>query len=160
MVAKHGFMHVAQPAQKLTLEWLTQWLAQKAGMAYFHLDPLKVNVAKVADVMSYKFAERHHILAVQVGKEELVITTDQPFYTDWLGQLEQTARGKEIRVVVSNPEDLNRYRLEFYNLSRSIQRATGNEGPVRCRHRQLRATAGNGQGGIAGCQRPAHRCHR
>jgi len=128
MVAKHGFTHAAQPAQKLTLDWLTHWLAQRAGLPYFHLDPLKVNVARVAEVMSYKFAERHHILAVQVGKEELVITTDQPYYRDWLGQLEQTARGKEIKVVVSNPEDIARYRLEFYNLSRSIQRASGNEG--------------------------------
>ncbi len=128
MVAKHQFTHASDPSIRLTLDWLTQWFAQKAGLPWFHLDPLKVNVAKVAEVMSYKFAERHHILAVQVGKEDLVIATDQPFYTDWLGQLEQTARGKEIKVVVASPEALVRYRLEFYNLSRSIQRASGNEG--------------------------------
>ncbi|MFZ5757001.1 MAG: GspE/PulE family protein [Pseudomonadota bacterium] len=128
MVAKHQFRHAAQPAQKLTLDWLSQWLAQKAGLPWFHLDPLKVNVAKISDVMSYKFAERHHIMAVQVGKEEMVIATDQPFYSDWLAQLEQTARGKEIKIVVANPEDLSRYRLEFYNLSRSIQRAAGESG--------------------------------
>ncbi|MFZ5723693.1 MAG: GspE/PulE family protein [Pseudomonadota bacterium] len=128
MVAKHQFAHAKQPGQKLTLDWLGQWLAQKAGMPWFHLDPLKVNVAKVSEVMSYKFAERHHILAVQVNKEDIVVATDQPFYTDWIGQLEQTARGKQIKVVVANPDDLSRYRLEFYNLSRSIQRASGDSG--------------------------------
>ncbi len=128
MVAKQQFTHAAEAGTKLTLDWLTQWLAAKANLPWFHLDPLKVDVAKVAEVMSYKFAERHHIMAVQVHKEELVIATDQPFYIDWLGQLEQTARGKAIKVVVASPEALGRYRLEFYNLSRSIQRATGNEG--------------------------------
>ncbi|HEY0663171.1 MAG TPA: GspE/PulE family protein, partial [Thiobacillaceae bacterium] len=111
-----------------TLDWLTQWFAQKAGLPFFHLDPLKVNVAKIAEVMSYKFAERHHILAVKADKDSIVVATDQPFYTDWIGQLEQTARGREIKVVVSNPEDIARYRLEFYNLSRSIQRASGDGG--------------------------------
>lgn len=127
-VAFHQFDHAGKPAQKLTLDWLTQWLAAKSGLSWFHLDPLKVNVASVSELMSFKFAERHHILAVQVGREEVVIGTDQPFYTEWIGQIEQTLRGKRLRVVVVNPEALCRYRLEFYNLSRSIQSATGSTG--------------------------------
>ncbi len=128
MVAKHQFMHQQLAGQKLTLDWLSQWFAQKAGLPWFHLDPLKVNVAKIAEVMSYKFAERHHILAVKADKDTLTIATDQPFSLGWLGQIEQTARGREVKVVISNPDAIARYRLEFYNLSRSIQRASGEGG--------------------------------
>ena len=36
----------------LDLEMLTQWLAGRAGLAYLRIDPLKVDVGKVADTMS------------------------------------------------------------------------------------------------------------
>jgi general secretion pathway protein E len=126
-IAKLQFTHAGDPAARLTMDWLGQWLADKAGVPWFHLDPLKINVAKVAEVMSYKFAERHHILCVQSNKDDVVIATDQPFATGWMSQIEQTLRGREMRLVVANPDDLARYRLEFYNLSRSIARA-GSEG--------------------------------
>jgi hypothetical protein len=50
---------------------LTTWLADKAGQAVFHIDPLKINAGVVTAVMSYAFAERHGILAVQVLKDEV-----------------------------------------------------------------------------------------
>jgi general secretion pathway protein E len=41
----------------LDIEALTQWLAQRAGLEYLRIDPLKVDVAKVADAMSAAYAE-------------------------------------------------------------------------------------------------------
>ncbi len=65
----------------LDAEALTQWLAQRAGLAYLRIDPLKVDVGKVADVMSAAYAERHKVLPVQVSPAEVVVATAEPFIT-------------------------------------------------------------------------------
>ena len=66
----------------LDLEMLTQWLAGRAGLAYLRIDPLKVDVGKVADTMSAAYAERHKVLPVQVSPTEVVVATAEPFLTD------------------------------------------------------------------------------
>ena len=41
----------------LDTEALTEWLAQRCKMPYLRIDPLKVDVGRVADVMSVHYAE-------------------------------------------------------------------------------------------------------
>lgn len=111
--------------EKLTTEKLTEWLAKKSGQKLYHIDPLKVDVQSITAVMSFKFAERHQIIAVEVNENEVVIGSAQPYYKDWVGGLEQTLRDKEISRVIVNPADIQRYTLEFYNLARSVSSAKG-----------------------------------
>ena len=40
----------------LDLELLTHWLAGKASMPYYHIDPLRVDFTRVAEVMSSSYA--------------------------------------------------------------------------------------------------------
>src|SRR6478736_8639058 len=42
----------AGDGKPLDIESLTQWLAARAGLDYLRIDPLKVDVGKVADTMS------------------------------------------------------------------------------------------------------------
>lgn len=44
-------MRRASDNKLLDIELLTQWLAERTGMAYLRIDPLKVDVSKVADAM-------------------------------------------------------------------------------------------------------------
>ena len=41
----------ASDAKALDIEALTQWLAGRAGLDYLRIDPLKVDVSKVADTL-------------------------------------------------------------------------------------------------------------
>ena len=114
----------------LDLEMLTQWLAARAGLAYLRIDPLKVDVGKVADTMSAAYAERHKVLPVQVTPSEVVIATAEPFLTDWVSEVERQAR-RSVRRVVANPTDIQRYTAEFFALAKSVkaaQKAGGNAG--------------------------------
>ena len=108
----------------LDLDRLTQWLADWAGQPYFHIDPLKIDVSAIAKVMSYAFAQRHGILAVEIGPDEVFIASSEPFKSDWEGNLKQAMR-KDIRRVVANPEDIRRYTVEFYQLANSVSKAGG-----------------------------------
>ena len=112
-----------QPSRKtMNLEWLTEWLAGKVGLEYFHIDPLKINFSAVTEVMSSAYATRFKILPVQVGTREVVIATCEPYVKEWEKELKPILR-LEIRRVVANPDDISRYQVEFYNLARSIKGA-------------------------------------
>jgi len=114
----------------LDLEMLTQWLAGRAGLAYLRIDPLKVDVGKVADTMSAAYAERHKVLPVQVTASEVVVATAEPFLTDWIAEVERQSR-RSVRRVVANPTDIQRYTAEFFSLAKSVraaQKAGGNTG--------------------------------
>ena len=114
----------------LDLEMLTEWLAGRAGLAYLRIDPLRVDVGKVADTMSAAYAERHKVLPVQVTPAEVVVATAEPFLTDWIAEVERQAR-RPVRRVVANPTDIQRYTAEFFSLAKSVraaQKAGGNAG--------------------------------
>lgn len=118
----------ATTQQKLTLPLLSQWLAEKAEVPFFRIDPLKVNVPAVTAIMSFEYAERHRILAVAVDSETITIGSDQPFYDDWLENLSHIVRPRQIVRVMLNPEQLSRYLIEFYQVTRAIAGAKGTGG--------------------------------
>lgn len=105
---------------KLTLAWLNQWLAAKADMPLMRIDPLKVDVPAVTQLMSFEYARSQHILPIEVTLDEVIIGTDQPFYTDWHGNIEKLIKSKSYRTVFINPEQINRYRQEFYQVTQAI----------------------------------------
>ncbi|GAA3970117.1 GspE/PulE family protein [Allohahella marinimesophila] len=104
----------------LTLDRLTAWLAERAGLPLFHIDPLKINAGDVSEVMSFPFAQRHSILAVEVSDSEVTIATHEPFVESWKDNLRHVLR-KDIRVVVASPADIKRFTIEFYKLASSVQ---------------------------------------
>jgi general secretion pathway protein E len=128
VVAKYQLADRQRDGEVLTLDWLSQWLADKAGLPLFNLDPLNTKVDQVTTVMSYAFAERNGILAVEVSRDEVTVATAQPFIRNWAQHLEATLRERKLNTVFVNPEHLRRYRIEFYNLSRSIAGARENSG--------------------------------
>ncbi len=106
----------------LDVELLTQWLAARCGMEYLRIDPLKVDVGKVADVMSAAYAERHKVLPVQVGLAEVVVATAEPFIRDWVTEVERQTH-KSVKLVLTSPRDIQRYTAEFFALANSVRAA-------------------------------------
>lgn len=107
----------------LSLEYLNLWLAQKAKLSHIKIDPLKVDVTAVTAVMSYEYAKSQHILVTAIDENEVVIGTDQPFYYDWHQNIAQIVKPKTIKTVYLSPEQINRYRTEFYQVTQAIKGA-------------------------------------
>ena len=120
----------ASDGKPLDIELLTQWLAGRAGLGYLRIDPLKVDVGKVADVMSAAYAERHRILPVQVTPTEVIVATAEPFLSDWVAEVERQSR-RSVRRVIASPQEIHRYTAEFFALAKSVRaanKAGGNSG--------------------------------
>ena len=111
----------------LDAELLTEWLAQHCGLTYLRIDPLKVDVGKVGDVMSAAYAERHKVLPVQVSTAEVVVATAEPFIRDWVPEVERQTR-KTVRLVLASPLAISRYTAEFFALAKSVRAANKSTG--------------------------------
>jgi general secretion pathway protein E len=124
VIADQKWRSAEPPHRLLTLEALTEWYAGKAGLPYFHVDPLKINFAAVTEVMSSAYAERFKILPVEVNQKRAVIATAEPHVREWEAELRRVHR-LEIERVFANPLDIQRYIVEFYNLAKSVKGAKG-----------------------------------
>ena len=110
------------PNRNLDIEALTEWMAGRVGVTYYHIDPLKIDMHGVTEVMSADYATKRGILPVAVKGREVTIATAEPYITGWQRELGEMLR-MNFTLVIANPLDINRYQGEFYNLSKSIKRA-------------------------------------
>jgi len=127
IVADRDWPDAARPERRLTLEWLTEWVAARAELPFVRIDPLRVDVSRITGVMSYAYAKRFNILALEVGDDEVTIATAEPYEREWERELESILKCS-IRRVIANPRDIERYLLEFYTLSRSVVGASREQG--------------------------------
>ena len=116
-----GLTH-AKTGRALDTEALTEWLGKRSGVPYQRIDPLKVDVGRVTDVMSITYAEAHRALPLLLGNNEVTIATCEPFDTGWVSEIEAHTK-RRIKLVVCNPVELQRYTTEFYTLARSVRAA-------------------------------------
>ena len=124
VISEQRWKSLQPPHRVLDLDGLTQWLAKWSGLDYLHIDPLKINFSAVTEVMSSSYATRFRILPVEVKAHEVVIATAEPFQRAWEAEMQPILR-KDIRRVISSPDDITRYQVEFYNLAKSIKGALG-----------------------------------
>ncbi|HWT28658.1 MAG TPA: GspE/PulE family protein [Methylophilaceae bacterium] len=122
IIAEQKWKDLRTPGKLLTSEGLTIWLAARADIEYYHVDPLKLDVGSVAQLVSKAYAERLKIMPIKSGNGEVTIATAEPFVREWIPDLERVLRMK-IKLVMANPLDINRYLPEIYNLANSINLA-------------------------------------
>ncbi|MDX1443820.1 MAG: GspE/PulE family protein [Gammaproteobacteria bacterium] len=119
VVAERNWQNEQPPHQRLDGDALAKWFAAKVELPYFHIDPLKVDVAAVTPLMPYAYAERFEALPVEVKGNEVTVATAQPYLREWENELAHVQQ-KRFRRVFANPDDIERYRVEFYAMSKSV----------------------------------------
>ncbi|MGB5324865.1 MAG: GspE/PulE family protein [Pseudomonadales bacterium] len=123
-IAAQQCENLQSPGHKLAMAALLQWLGANAGQPVMHIDPMKIDVRAVTAVMSFAFARRHQILALEVDQERVVIASGQPFISVWEQDLAHALKKRIVRVV-ADPADIQRYCVEFYSLVSSVSGAVG-----------------------------------
>lgn len=138
-VAQAKIVSARAPQRQLTLDWLTEWTANKAQMPFYRIDPLKIDFTKVSDIMSSTYATRFNILPVEIIGDTVVIATTDPFRNTWIDEISKVTR-KEIKLVLTNPLDISQYTAQFFSLAKSIKdakRADKNNTEARYNFEQL-----------------------
>lgn len=123
VIGEQKWKSLITPNKPLTVEALTVWMAGRAGLDYYHVDPLKLDFGSIAQIVSKAYAERLKIMPVKVQANIATIATAEPFLTEWVPDLERVL-GMKVKLVMTNPLDINRYLPEIYSLANSINLAS------------------------------------
>ena len=107
----------------LDTDALARWLATRFDLPYQRIDPLRVDVGRVSEVMSVAYAEMRRALPVAVNAQEVIIATSEPFDVAWLPDIEAHVK-RPVRLHLAHPEDISRFTGEFYSLAASVRFAT------------------------------------
>jgi len=122
VVGEQKWKSLKPPHKAITVEGLSAWLAEHAGLDYYHIDPLKLDFGSAAKIISQGYAERLKIMPISVKNGEATIATTEPFSTDWIADLERVLKMK-VRLVMANPLEISRYLPEIYSLANSMNAA-------------------------------------
>ncbi len=127
IIARRQWVNFSRPDQVLSLDVLSDWLAQQTGLKRYHFDPLKMDVGSCTSIISYAYASRFGILPVKVTDAEVLIAVTDPFQFEWKDEIDRIVN-RPINIVLANPEELKAYSLEFYSISRAMDSAGANQG--------------------------------
>jgi general secretion pathway protein E len=119
VIGEQKWHSLLAPHHLLTVEVLSMWLAERTGLEYFHIDPLKLDFGAITQIVSKAYAERLKIMPVKVSKTEATIATAEPYLLDWIPDLERVLQ-RQIKLVMANPLEISRYLPEIYNLANSM----------------------------------------
>jgi len=122
VIAERNWVDQRDGHALLSMDSLATWLADKVELPFYRIDPLKIEVGKVTAVMSYAYASRFNILPISVDEKYITIATAEPFVKEWEHELSRINH-REFKRVISSPDDISRYLLEFFTVSRSVSRA-------------------------------------
>ena len=122
VIGEQKWKSLNAPHKAITVEMLSHWLAERSGLEFYHIDPLKLDFGSAAKIVSQGYAERLKIMPISVKNGEAVIATTEPFSTDWIVDLERVLKMK-IKLVMANPLEISRYLPEIYNLANSMNAA-------------------------------------
>ncbi len=122
LIADCDIRHQKNANQIMTLELLSQWLAKKVKLPYFHIDPLKIDVASITTLCSLSYAQNYNILPIKVTEDDVIIATAEPYIRHWEADFDDRQTGA-IKRVIANPDAIKRYSLEFYAFAKSLKGA-------------------------------------
>ncbi len=113
--------------KEMTQEALTRWLGERLDMAVVTINPLKVNVGQVTALMSMAYAKHFSILPLEVDGDVVTIATCQPLQNEWEAELNRLLH-KNFKRVLATPDDIERFTLEFFSISKSVFEAREEKG--------------------------------
>ncbi|QVM91227.1 type II/IV secretion system protein [Pseudomonas entomophila] len=116
------------PGQPLDLNTLCRWLADQVGLPFLHIDPLQVDLARMASLMSAGFAQRHGILPIAVDAGTITVATAQPYLREWEAEL-ALSLGKTVCRVLASPRQIHQLSPTFFGLARSVRGAGDQPSP-------------------------------
>ncbi len=111
-----------QTDKPVSIEFITQFVAEMNGLDYLKIDPTKVNVNKVTSAVSQAYATTHKILPVAIDTETVTFAVADPKDIVWVEELQRILKLNVVRIH-SNPLDIQRLLFEFYGVNKSVKQA-------------------------------------
>lgn len=119
LIASLSLQAPQRPAQVLDLDGLCQWLADKVGQTYLHLDPLQIDIERHSSLVSAAFAQRHGILPVAVDASAITVASAQPYQCEWEADLARSL-SLPVRRVLASPVLIRQLSQRTFQLAQNV----------------------------------------
>ncbi|MHB1846505.1 MAG: GspE/PulE family protein [Deltaproteobacteria bacterium] len=113
-----------RPGDKLDEDRISEAVAKALGLAYWKIDPLKLDMALITRLISRPFARKHVVLPLRKLDQPpaLEVLVSNPFDIELFESLRQLA-GLEVRPILSSQTDILRCVAEIYGFKHSVNAA-------------------------------------
>jgi general secretion pathway protein E len=101
---------------------LARLIAEDAGLKFYKIDPLKLDVEMIESKISRPFARKHRMTPVAVRDGKLIVAVVNPFDTGALDTYHQMVK-QEIEIVVASESDVMGVITEQYGFRASVTKA-------------------------------------
>lgn len=123
------------PGKDLTFDDLGVIIARHLKLEYLRVDPVKVNLEVVGNLIPHAYAERLGIVAVEMNEEKVVIVTSEPFVTSWMDEISAQLKRK-IELRLGSPKQIKHLLNEIFVVQKAFKafaREQGKAGEGRMR---------------------------
>ncbi len=103
----------------ITAEMIMEIIAKHLNMSFIKIDPLKLDVDVVTQLISRPYAIRNQLVPIDLTDNTLTIATANPFEIEAIDRIGRIT-GYKIKVVVATKADIMRIITEFYGFKSSI----------------------------------------
>ncbi|HOX44908.1 MAG TPA: ATPase, T2SS/T4P/T4SS family [Myxococcota bacterium] len=111
-----------EPNAVLDEDRLARLLAELSAIPYEKIDPLKLDMKLITQVLSRPFARRHSVLVLRQEGPDVVVAVADPFDVELVENLRRLI-GRSVRPVVSSKLDIQRIITEVYGFRSSVNAA-------------------------------------
>jgi len=101
---------------------MARLVAEDAGLHYFKIDPLKLDIDFIEKKISRPFAKKHQMVPIQMRDGKLVVAVVNPYDLPSLESY-RTIAGSELELVVASEGDVMQVINEFYGFRASVTKA-------------------------------------
>jgi general secretion pathway protein E len=122
LIASFRFKHRQDEEQAVDEELITRMVAEKLGIPFVILDPLKLDYQTVTATFGGPFAERHQVIAVEDTDDHITVAVADPWDRELLGSIARV-KGKPVHPVLATKSQIIRVIVEFHGFRRSMRAA-------------------------------------
>ena len=103
----------------LTEEAITTAIAEKIGIPYKRLDPLKLNMDLATSLIPRPFAQKYTMIAIEQEGDAITLAVADPYNEEAIENLSRTKKVK-LKLVLSSKSDIQKIVREFYGFRTSV----------------------------------------
>ena len=122
LIASFRLRRADDESEVLGEEHITRLVAEKVGVPFVILDPLKLDYQVVTSSFGGPFAERHLVIAIEDEPHHLTLAMASPWDRELIASIRRV-KGKEIHPVMATKAQILQVIAEFHNFRRSMRAA-------------------------------------
>jgi general secretion pathway protein E len=115
-------------ANKPKIEVLCEWHAKKHNIEFIKIDPMKLEIERLVNLISHAFASRLQILPISVTESEVVFVTGEPSVLEWVPDVERAIK-KKIIVKAATPTQIRTLLQEIFVVQKAFSSMNKDRSP-------------------------------